>query len=364
MKILFLAMGTEILASSRTRVYQYLPHLKKNKIKYKVINRDPGWYIQSLMSGHTGFRRGFETLIAGFYRVLQILRFLFLAPFYDVVFIQKVLLPLPVQDFIRFLNKNIVFDFDDAIYSKDIPSFHGRGKEKADIRDIRLRHQFKISKSIVIENKYTGKYASQYNQNVVAITGPIDADHYYPRPEEPEDKEVIAGWVGSPPTTLYLKPLYNVFKKLTQKYPELKFIFIGAAELKIEGVNLAIKKWVLDTEVADLQELDIGIMPLPDDEWTRGKGGYKLLQYMAIGIPCVASPVGINTELVQEGLNGLLAKNEEEWIDKLSRLIEDKELRQEMGKKAREIAVERYSFGAATPVLIAALSGIVENENE
>jgi len=115
------------------------------------------------------------------------------------------------------------------------------------------------------------------------------------------------------------------------------------------------KSWSLDTEVADLQNFDIGIMPLPDNEWTRGKGGYKLLQYMAVGIPCIASPVGINMELIRDGENGFLAATEDQWYEKISLLTRDQELRKKMGMRGRDFVVKNYSFEVAAPKLISAL---------
>jgi len=113
-----------------------------------------------------------------------------------------------------------------------------------------------------------------------------------------------------------------------------------------------IKEWGLDAEVGDLQDFDIGIMPLPNDEWSRGEGGYKLLQYMAVGIPCVASPVGINSALIKEGVNGYLANSEDQWYQKLEVLIKNRTLRESMGASGRNIVEERYSLEVSAPKLI------------
>jgi len=127
---------------------------------------------------------------------------------------------------------------------------------------------------------------------------------------------------------------------------------IGAANLTVKGANIRIKEWTLDTEVKNLQNFDVGIMPLLDNEWSRGKGGYKLLQYMAVGIPCVASPVGVNAKLIREGINGYLANSEDEWYKKLEVLIKNETLRESMGKNGRKIAETQYSFEVSVPKLI------------
>lgn len=134
---------------------------------------------------------------------------------------------------------------------------------------------------------------------------------------------------------------------------------MGVGKINFAGVNATLKKWRLDNEVATLQSFDIGIMVLPDNEWTRGKGGYKLLQYMAVGIPCVASPVGINKELIRDGENGFLATTEEEWYENLSLLIDNPELRKKMGMRGRDFVVRNYSFEVAAPKLISALKGLI-----
>jgi len=154
-----------------------------------------------------------------------------------------------------------------------------------------------------------------------------------------------------------------VYKALEDKYGNrLAFKCIGADESQItgtafEGGNV---KWDQKTEPEELRTYDIGIMPLPDDPWTRGKGGYKLLQYMAVGIPSVCSPVGTNTEIIREGINGFTADTEQAWIEKLSLLIENRYMRIEMGKRGREIAVSEYSFHHYAPILIGAIRNTVD----
>ena len=341
MKILFLTSGSEIVASSRTRVYQYLPYLKKAGTQYLVIP------MSSKTPNRTEFRL-FRIMKKEFNNGIRYLKIALLSINYDVVFIQKNLLPNCVQDSIKLLNKNIVYDFDDAIYvSSRVESSTDNYIHKRK----RLEHIIRISKYIVLENSYTKEFASRFNKNILMITGPIDCKRYFPIRKQ-ENKNIVIGWIGSSPTTIYLESLINVFKKISGKYPEVIFELIGVPNLTVKGVNVKIKKWSLDTEVKDLQNFDIGIMPLPDDEWTRGKGGYKLLQYMAVGIPCVASPVGINREIICDGINGFLADSESEWEQKLSVLIENRQLRLSMGCEGRNTVVNKYSFDVSLPILM------------
>jgi len=365
MKVLFLTLGSEIVASSRVRVYQYLPYLEERGVKCKVISSG-----SDALTGVAIDKAGLLPRLSGAvlrlgYSGLKIAKCLFFAPFYNVVFIQKVLLPIPIQKLLRILNDNIVWDIDDAIYvspplqkkerylllqliSRLLKQMHKR----------RFTPQALLSKLIIVTNQYLREHVSALNHNVIITTGPIDTNRYTPGTKGKSDK-IVVGWIGSPSTTFYLEGVEKVLMKLSEKYPNVVLELIGSSPLKIRNLRLAIKEWSLDSEVSNLQDFDIGIMPLTNDEWSRGKGGYKILQYMATGIPCVASPVGINMQLIQDGVNGFLARTEEEWISRLSLLIEDEALRKQMGARGREIALREYSFQHYAPVMIEALQRLL-----
>jgi len=339
MRILFLALYTPVYASSRTRVYQYLPYLQKKGIVTKTI---------PCLNKPLQKTKPLERVVP----ILKMLEFLCLAPFYDIVFIQKVLAPKWFAKLVKLFNQNIVYDFDDAIYLRE------NGQEDI-IKKEQLASFLSISRGVVSENDWMKKFASNYNKNILVIPGPIETDLY--RPSQRSQKKVVIGWIGSPSTTQYLNLVKNVFQKLTEKYPNLEIHLIGAENFKVEGARIIKKEWSLETEANNLKEFDIGIMPLYDNEWTRGKGGYKLLLYGALGIPSVASPVGINSEIIQNGKNGYLAFNEKEWLKYLTILIESPELRQEMGKKARKQVEQKYSYKVSTPKLINFLEKITTN---
>ncbi|MCL4458577.1 MAG: glycosyltransferase family 4 protein [Chloroflexi bacterium] len=347
MKVLFLTYGTKIVASSRTRVYQYLPYLEQEGIGYKVIPLLSEEECQRAMLFPQIEKSplDFTALRHKLGRVLRVLLFLALASHFDVLFIQKVLLPIGLQKMVQRLNGKIIFDFDDAIYASH-PTLIGLRSTARAVE--RLARSLKMSRYVILENRYTAEFASQYNRNIVMITGPIDTEYYRPR-QDKGSAQLVIGWVGSPPNTVYLEPLYAVFRQLCRRYKDLSIELVGAGPVGLAGVPLLIKPWRSEGEVQDLQRFDIGLMPLPDDEWSRGKGGYKLLQYMAIGIPSVASPVGINCELIQEGTTGFLADSPEEWVEKLSLLIENGELRHQMGMVGRRLVEEHYSLRASAP---------------
>jgi glycosyltransferase involved in cell wall biosynthesis len=267
--------------------------------------------------------------------------------FYDIIFIQKVVTPtFVIKLFVRTFKKKIVFDFDDAIF---IPGFP-YSKTKLD-------RQIQLSDLIIIENLYNQEYVNkQGNNDTLIITGPIDCNRYHPAEKDSTKQEIVIGWIGSPAAQQFLDMLENVFTRLSSSYKNIIFRLIGGNKRDFYAAPcFGVRKWSLRTEVLDLQDFDIGIMSLPDNEETKGKGGYKLLQYMATGIPCVASPVGVNSELIIDGVNGFLAISEEEWHEKLLRLIKDKDLRKKMGQAGRRSVVENYSLEVAYPKLRAAL---------
>lgn len=346
MKIIFLTTGDVIVPSSRTRVFQYLPYLKAESIQYRVLIANK----QKYYGGKYIF------IISGtLYHAFIVLKFLFYCFFYEVIFVQKVLLPKPLIKIFKLLKKKIVFDFDDAIYSIQDTITDPAVLKRSQINNNRFNNIIFLSDLVILENDYNKEYVGKFNKKIIMITGPIDTERYLPSSRQRNSKRVVIGWIGSPTNMNYLKLIFPVLDKISQKYPEVFFKFIGAAPVNLSCDRFLQVDWNIKTEVTELQEFDIGIMPLVDEEWSRGKGAYKLLQYMSIGIPSVASLVGINSELIKNDINGYLCSTDKEWYDKLCFLIENPELRKLMGQKAREIVEEKYSLRVAAPLLLSAL---------
>jgi len=200
----------------------------------------------------------------------------------------------------------------------------------------------KISKCVIAENNHIKSFVSNYCKNVRIITGPIDTIKNFPKEYKHNDSRLIIGWIGSPSTAVYLNILDDVFRELSKKY-NIKINLIGARKYLIKGVNVENIEWAEGAEVSELHKFDIGIMPMPDNEWTRGKVGCKMLQYMANAIPAVVSYTPTNAEIIEDGVNGFLAYNREDWIKKISMLIENWQLRRDIGNKGRQRIEERYS---------------------
>jgi len=346
MKILFFTVSDQTIASSRIRVFQYLPYLARESIACKVVV-----YTPSALLGKNSF-------VLMLHHIFKIFLFLILSFFYPVVFIQKIILPRFFMSTLNFFGKKIVFDFDDAVYTIHQSAAKHPGEKSRERLFYNFIHMIRCSNLVILVTDQTKKLVELHNSNMLHITGPVDIERYRPRSKEINKVQLVVGWIGSPQNTLYLEPLIPVLKRLGAKYTNVCFTFIGSALKDIPYLDCRFVKWDLHTEISELEKFDIGIMPLPDDEWARAKGGYKLLQYMALGIPSVAAPVGINTSLLEDGENGFLAASEQEWFDRLSFLIENKQERLRMGAKAREMAVSVYSTDVAFPRLHGAIEAL------
>jgi len=330
MRVLFLAIGDRSVASSRVRVYSYLPYLRKQNFKLFVIRYTSSWQSRKILAKEalTKENKNFIAKVVNrIYSTGAVLAMLILAPFFDVVYIQKVALFKFTIMLLRALNKNIVFDFDDAVFI---------------YQDI--TYMLQKAAGVVVSNRHLKRYASRYNKKVYELISPVEIGT---SPFQGDDNSVTLGWIGSPAGVRYLSPLTLVFKSLKEKFQKLNIEFMGINRYgQLEPLSDIVKlaEWSLEGEKRFLGGINIGIMPLLDDEWSKGKGGYKILQYMAMGIPCVASPVGVNKEIIKDGASGFLATTQDEWVEKLSSLIGDRALRLRMGREGREIAREQYSY--------------------
>ena len=264
---------------------------------------------------------------------------------FDVVFIHREVAHIgpPIFEWIiaKVFRKKIIYDFDDAIwylnYSQKNPIVKYFKFPK------KVEKICKWSSAISCGNEYLANYAKQYNKNVFVIPTTIDTNYH--NNKEKQIDAVVIGWTGMITTMRHIGLVLPVLKELEKKY-SFRFRVISNDIPKLDLDSLEYIKWSRDTEIEDLSVIDIGIMPLPDEEWEKGKCGFKGLQYMALGKPTVMSPVGVNTEIIQDGENGFLASSESEWIDKLSQLIESKVLREKLGTAGRTSVLKKYSVEA------------------
>ena len=313
--ILFL-LESKNTPSSRLRVGNYLPSLS-SQFSCR-INYIPGSFYKRIR----------------FYRNL---------PDVDMVLIQKKLFrPWELKLISQHCNR-IIYDLDDAVIYRNSEEDDGRGVEK------RLMQRFKatiqMADTVIAGNQYLADIAKPWAKRLVILPTPVDLHRYHPKPCHPDSGNLLTiGWIGTRGNLKYLEDLTPVLQQLTNLYPDLQIKVVCDAPPSMPGVSVTYQPWSLEDEVQSLQSFDIGVMPLRDNPWTHGKCGYKILQYMAAGVPSVTSPVGFNKTLIHEGQNGFLANTPEEWFEKLSQLIMDPALRNRIGKNGRTTVEQEYSL--------------------
>lgn len=249
----------------------------------------------------------------------------------------------------------MIFDFDDAVFvSYKSPSNGYLSYLKFPGKTATI---CRLSTHIMAGNPYLADYARQYNPAVTIVPTTIDTDKYEFSANKPANDVPVIGWSGSHSTVQHLDTLRETLQDLA-RVAKFRLRVIGTANYEIEGVEVEAMPWRSETETADLQPIDIGVMPLPDDQWSKGKCGLKALQYMALGVPTMCSPVGVNSDIIQDGENGFLAGTKDEWIEKLKRLLASADLRRRLGAAGRRTVEEKYSAQVQAPRVFQILASV------
>ena len=271
----------------------------------------------------------------------------------DVLYIQKRTFPSWVLGILQCLNPHIIFDLDDAIYLQSWNT-------------TRVRQILQKSRDVVAGNQVLADFARQYNPNIHILPTVVDTGHYQPTSGEhhPGDPRTVLGWIGIDPNRGDLAHLKSVFDWIVERYAgSVVLRTVGRRPLEIDTkLEVEFGPWTLKSSLKSLHSFDIGIMPLDDTSWNRGKCGLKLIEYLAVGTPAIASPVGVNSEIIRDGETGFLAKNTSDWQKSLACLIEDQELRSRLGQSGRQHVEQHYSIQAMLPRLIAVLEGASVNQ--
>jgi glycosyltransferase involved in cell wall biosynthesis len=334
-------------ASQRFRFEQYLQTMHRLDYITKVL---PFWSEAAWKILYKPGRK-FQKMLFLFVGFINRIISLFIVIGFDHVFIHREAAPIgpPILEWIvaKVMRKKIIYDFDDAIWLTD-------KNENLFEKIIRFRTKVKHiccwSYKVSCGNEYLCNYARQFNTEVVLNPTTIDLEslqrHSIKR--EHNNNKVVLGWTGSHTTLKYLDELYPVLLVLEKLFPELEFLVIADKKPALNLQSLRFKPWSKKSEVEDLVKIDIGVMPLPDDQWSRGKCGFKILQYMALGIPSVASPVGVNSTLIQNGVNGFLCATNDEWKSVIERLVHDHALRKMIGDAGHATMARGYSVTANT----------------
>jgi glycosyltransferase involved in cell wall biosynthesis len=328
MRIIFLTHSSN--QGHRFRVEQYFPYLIAHQVEPKWQPLSGSWKKRLI-----------------FYRQL---------PFFDVVCIQRRLLSPFEFYWIRKKSSKVLFDLDDAVMYRSSSSPHPHSLS----RWLKFRWIVKGSDVVTVGNQFLKNEVLKVDREkkVFVIPTSIDMNLYPQKKKISERPEIILGWIGTKGNLKYLKKLEPVFETLHQRFPQVKLKIVSNDFYDSSHLPIVKKPWKLEDENEDLISFDIGLMPLNDDLWSRGKCGLKIVQYLSVGVPVVCTPVGINPDIVKNGENGFWATNHQEWVDRLSTLIQNPDLRLQMGLKGIETVEREYSLAVTSEMFFHVLQSL------
>lgn len=339
MRVLFLTRYPESGASSRYRVFQYIPHLEALGVDCTVQPfMDERLYRLSQSPGQTA-RKTAATLGA----ILRRLAYIRAARTYDLVYLQRELLPLGPPLFERWLSRQsapVVFDLDDALFLHK-PSRYSplAGAVRSSRKVVDL---FRMVSCVVAGNDWLRDRARAEGARAVTLEVAEDTQRIPMHAPHSNARPVTIGWLGSPTTVKYLTLLSPVLRGIAADHPEIRFEIMGGGDFAMEGVPWRRTDWSLRGELDALARFDIGLMPLPNEDWALGKSGGKARTYMAAGVVPVCARVGYNTQLITPGETGFLCDTVQEWDQALRCLIADPGLRQNVAQRARHAVETRF----------------------
>ncbi len=330
-----------VAAGQRLKYEQYFDHWRENGYEitissfmdmpmWKVVYT-PGNYLAKIL----GTLRGHFRRMRDVFRVGR----------YDLVYIHMWVTPLGSSFFervYRLLSRHLVYDIEDNVMMEKVNELNpfvkilkGLGK---------TNYLIKTADHVITSSPFLNDYCLGINRNnsCTYISSSVDTDRFLPVNVYSNEKKITIGWTGTFSSRIYLDLLRNVFLELNKRL-DFKLRVIGNFQYDFPGIDLEVIQWTKEKEVEDLQGIDIGIYPLVQDEWVLGKSGLKAIQYMAFGLPTVATNVGTTPRIIRQMENGWLVKTDAEWIEALETLIKNPELRRNMGEAARLTVLENYS---------------------
>lgn len=338
-RVTLLPVDDERGASTRYRVLAYLPFLARagyeTDVRFPQGNRATG-----------GARR--------LWRGLDLMQDLLQPVREDLLMIHRKTYPAAVAGLLRRKGRPLIFDMDDAL---DLPP-PSRTAGEAERRRYRANFEATVAQADLVLCGNRELASRLPHDRYALLPTPLDTDRFAPQAVEPPRGKTI-GWVGHADNLAYLERLADPLRELARRHPGLRLVVVADRPPAIDGLEVEFRRWSLDTEVTCFSGIGVGLMPLEDTAWARGKCAFKALQYMALGRPAVVSPVGMNREVVRDGENGFFAETDEEWLEALDRLLSDSELAATMGDRARRDVVRDYSLEVVARRLLERIDGLI-----
>ena len=331
-KILFLTpYPYDTAGSQRFRFEQYYTMLLREgfEVERKSFISNQTWDI--LYTNGAGLKKFFGTLVGFVNRTLT----LFQMGYYDYVFIHREAAPIgpPLFEWwiAKIMKKKVIYDFDDSNMTVARWKWH-----------MKVASICKWSYKVSVGNEFLAEFARKFSRSVFINPTTIDSENMH-IPRHVSNEIPVIGWTGTHSTLRYLREIIESLQILSNTH-RFDFLVIADRKPSLEIPNLIYKPWSKETEVDDLNSIDIGVMPLENNEWAQGKCGFKALQFMAIEKPVLVSPVGVNASIVDHGVSGFHCSSKTEWVYNMKRLLDDRKLRIELGKEGRKTVVEKYSL--------------------
>ncbi len=330
----------DTIPGQRFRIEQWEPILNKDRITIDYYSFADSKLIATMPLTGNFFGKVFGLISASIGRLTHLLKL----PQYDVIYLYRAAAmvgPSILERIIKLFGKPIVFDFDDAIFLTDTAAANRRfgwakfsGKTSGICR---------LSDHVIVGNSYLAEYAKQFNQNVTIVPSGVDTVKFIPQKRKRDGNKIIVGWTGSSTSQTHLEMFSPMLKAVFANQSEIELHVHSDREPVLPQIPFVWHRWTTENEVEVLSTFDIGIMPIPDDKWSRGKCAMKALLYMSLGIPTICSNVGANRDVISNGLNGLLCTTTEDWVNAVKSLVNDCKLRRRLGDAGRQTIEERFS---------------------
>lgn len=348
-RLLALAPAPDEAAATRFRVTQYFAALQQHGIEatlrpfldahgFQILYQRGGAPQKALAAAHA---------LGG--RIADLCR----ATRADAVLIQREA-ALVGPPFIEWaiasaIRRPVIFDLDDAVWVPYASPTYGAWLSRLLKAPGKTRYTLTHAAEVIAGNPHVAQYARGFNDRVTLIPTVVDTTQFSPRPRAVRDR-LHVGWIGTHSSLQYLIAILPALREVHAKRP-FRLVISGGTLPPVEqqGLDLEHRQWRIENEAPDFASLDVGLYPLVEDPWSLGKSGFKAVQYMACGVPCIASPVGVTTEMIQHDANGLIATDHASWVASLTRLLDDSALRARLGEAGRATAVAKYSLVANAP---------------